>query len=133
MSNEDMSTKSFLEFSFGKAIHGLACGLSLTLALVVLVVAIHAITLRVSSVENIRAWCGQTGACTELPEYFGKNNLSVFVDKAGEAQEVVNRFSRSPLSSLLTSTAPSVTAVLRAGKSRSASSNGRSIKEMSTR
>lgn len=117
----------------GQALHGLACGLSLALALAILVAAIHAITLRVWTVANIQSWCGQTGACTEIPEHIGKTDLKVYADKAAEAQEAVNRFVRSPMSSLLASPAPTVTVVLRVVKSQPARSNDRPVKGKNTR
>ena len=128
MSNKFMNKNPHFVSLIGQALHGLACGLSLALALAVLVAALHAITLRVWTVANIQSWCGQTGACTEIPEHFGKTNLKVYADKAVEAQEAVKRFVRSPMSSLLASPAPTVTVVLRVVNSQPATSNGRPVK-----
>jgi hypothetical protein len=128
-----MNTNNVFGSPQGMVLHGLACGVSLALAVLVMVLSLHAITLRVLTVENLRAWCTQSGACARAPAYFGSTALSVYSDKVEEAQMNIDRLVRAPLTSLLSTPPPTITAVPRLAKSRASLPSGRLSKRKDTK
>ena len=91
-----MNTYHFITTPFGKVMHRVACTLSLVLALIVLSLSMHAGTVQVRLIENLRSWCNQSGACADLPAYFQGIDLKVYSDKSAGAREAVASLAHPP-------------------------------------